>query len=538
MEQLEPYIILLCVIVIIGQVFRKSPIPISLLLVITGMILSFVPAFPHITLNPDLVLNVFLPLLVYQISAFSSWRDVKKNTRPIALLSVGHVIFITFLIAYVIHAIIPQFNWPMAFILGAVISPPDDVAIVSIAEKIRIPSRVITILEGEGLLNDATALIIFRFALAALITHQFSLINTVSAFFLVVIGETIYGLILGYIIGELRLKIQNSMLHIIASIITPFLAYLPAAKLGGSGILATVITGFIIGNYYSIRFTPEYRLIGRTMWPGIAFVLQGILFLLVGLDFRFILDRISSIAFISLFFYSVAVILTVIIGRFIWVYLTAYLLRFLFVSIRKKDPYPPWQFPFIVSWGGMRGAISLAAALAVPNLPLNVGGLNPKDLLIFLVFCVIVVTLLFQGLTLPWVINIIGIKKFGQQEQYNEHLMELNTRLKMAKAVLRWLKEYKEEMSDDKKLCDEIKLRIQEYQMLKKHLKERITNHDGRILQHDEISENIQDISLISQIIEVERTTILELWHDDKINLTIRNKLIERLDHRIKHLPT
>lgn len=536
MEQIVIYIILFGIIVIVGQVFSKTTIPIGLILVIVGMLLSFLPNVPRITLQPTVVLNIFLPLLLYQISAYNSWKDFKKNIRPISFLSVGHVIFITILVAVIIHKFVPQMGWPLAFLLGAVVSPPDDVAIVAIAEKIRMPERVVTILEGEGLLNDATALIIFRFALAALITHQFSLLHATSSFFTVVIGETLYGLALGYILGELRLKIRNSMLHVIASLLTPFIAYIPAVMLGGSGVIATVITGFFIGNVYALRITPEFRLIARYMWTGLAFAFQSILFLLVGLDLRSILENISTISSRSLLLYSSIVIVAIIIGRFVWVYIMAYGTRFFFPRIRKKDPYPPWQYVFITSWAGMRGAISLAAALAVPFLPLTIQGANARDLLIFIVFCVIVVTLVLQGLTLPWLLKVIGIHKMGICEEYHEHIAELKTRLKMTQAVLRWLSIYQEEVKDNKKLLDEIKLHTREYKMLKKQLKERIANHAGTV-GHDEKAEAQDEAFLLSQIIEVERTTLLQLWRDDKINLTVRNKLLERLDHRTKHLP-
>jgi Na+/H+ antiporter len=537
MGQLETYLILLAIIVVIGQLFSKSPIPISLLLVITGMLLSLVPIFPHINLNPTLVLNVFLPVLVYQISAFTSWQDFKKNLRPIALLSVGHVIFIVILIAVIMHALIPQLSWPLAFVLGAVIAPPDSVAIVSIAEKIRMPARIVTVLEGEGMLNDATALILFRFALAAVVTHEFYLMHAVANFFAVVIGETLYGLVLGYAIGELRLKLRTPMLHITASILTPFLAYLPAEMLGGCGVLATVVTGFVIGHIYSVRFAPEFRLVSRAMWPALAFVMQSILFLLVGLDLRSILDGISSIATHSLLLYGVAIIATIIVGRFIWVYFAvAHLPRFLFPSIRKKDPQLPWQFPFVVSWAGMRGGISLAAALAVPLLPAVAGSANSRDLLIFLVFCAIAATLLLQGLTLPWLLKAIGISKYGQCEKYTEHLAELSARKKMSKAVLRWLVAYKEKIKEDQKLLDGVKLYIREYRMLRTQLRTRIDGHNNE-LPHDEKSEVMDEIFLLSQIIEIERTELLRLWRKEEINLTVRNKLLERLDHRAKHLP-
>ena len=215
MEQIVLYLILFGIIVLIGHFFADRGVPIALLLVTTGMVLSLVPIFSQVTLNSSVVLDIFLPLLVYQISAFTDWKEVKKDLRPITLLSVGHVVFITILIAVTIHALLPQLGWGLAFVLGAVISPPDDVAIVSIAEKIRMPRRIITILEGEGIFNDATALILFRFALVAVVSNQFSVMHAITSFFAIIVGETLYGLALGYILGELRSKIRHSSLHII-----------------------------------------------------------------------------------------------------------------------------------------------------------------------------------------------------------------------------------------------------------------------------------------------------------------------------------
>lgn len=534
MEIYITYILLFAIIVVVGNAFRNFTLPISLLLVITGMLLSFVPKFPRINLNPDVILNIFLPLLIYQISGFSSWKDVKKNLRPIALLSVGHVIFITVLVAVVIHALIPELGWPLAFVLGAVISPPDDVAIVSIAEKIHMPSRIVTILEGEGMFNDATALILFRFALAAALTHHFYVMHAGEAFVAVIVGETLYGLAVGFVMGEIRRRIPNSSLHMIASILTPFIAYVPAVMLGGCGVLATAVSGFVIGNVYALRFSPEFRLVSRSIWPTLSFGIQSILFLLIGLDLRLIIENISSIAIGSLLLYGLAVIAVVIIGRFIWVYLAAILPRILFPGILKKDPYPSWQSLFIISWAGMRGGVSLAAALAVPVLPLAVQGANSRDLLIFLVFCVITATLLLQGLSLPWLLKVMGIQKHAQREKYDEHLAELTAKLKMAAAALKWLKEYREK-TEDAELLELIKLNIERYKMQKIKLDAIIKNHDSEILHDDHLDRN-EENCLLTQLIEIEKAKLLHLWQNEKINLVVRDKLLEQLDHRSKHI--
>lgn len=537
MDQFIIYLILFSIIVLLGQLFQKSSIPLALILVIFGMAMSFVPIFPHIILDSNLVLNFFLPLLIYQISSFSSWRDIKKQMRPIALLSVGHVIFITVFVAIVIHALIPQMGWPLAFVLGAIISPPDDVAIVSIAETIRIPERIFIILEGEGMFNDAAALTFFRVALAAAITNEFSIGHACFSFFAMIIGEAVYGLVLGHALGRLREKITNTKLHVIASVLTPFIAYIPAVKLGGTGILATAIVGFVIGNKFTLRFTPEYRLTSLSMWPTLAFAIQGLIFLLVGLDMRSTFIRISSIPLETLMLYVGSIAFVIIVGRFIWVYgVLIFLPRFLFPRLRKRDPYPPWQYPFVISWAGIRGGISLAAALAVPAFILRTDGIDPRDLVVFLVFCIIVVTLVLQGLSLPYLIKKLGIDKVGRSERYKEHMTELQARVKMITAALNWLERQTKKMGNNKTLISEISHHIYEYKMLKKHLESRIVDHDEKSV-HDEQAEMKKDLSLLLQLIEVEKTELSRLWLEEKINLRTRFKLLATLDHQIqRHL--
>jgi len=537
---MDPYIIYLIlfgIIILVGQLFQKSTIPIGLILVIFGMLLSFFPYFPEINLDSKLVLNFFLPLLIYQISAFSSWRDIKKQFRPIALLSIGHVFFITLLVAVVIHALIPQMGWALAFVMGAIISPPDDVAIVSIAEKIQIPERIFTILEGEGMFNDAAALTIFRFALVAAITNEFSMLTAVSGFTLTIIGEIVYGLLLGHLIGRIREKITNTSLHVIASFITPFLAYIPAVKLGGTGIFATAMVGFVIGNNFTLKFTPAFRLTALSIWPTIGFAIQALIFLLVGLDMRSVFMRISSIPLESLMLYVFSLAFVVIVGRFIWVYgAMIFLPRILFPKLRKKDPYPPWQYPFIISWAGIRGGISLAAALAIPALTLSINGIDLRDLLVFLVFCIILVTLVLQGLSLPFLLKKIGVDKVGKSERYREHLTELQARMQMIQAALSWLEGRKVKIKSNQKLLSEITQHILEYQMLKKQFESRILDHDG-ISPHDEQAELKEKMSLLLQLVEVERAELSRMWQEEKINLRTRNKLISTLDHQIqRHL--
>lgn len=536
MDQIEVYIILLGIIAVVGIAFQKTSIPTSLLLVIIGMILSFVPSFPRIYLNPDLVLELFLPLLIYQVSTNTSLRDVFKHIQPIMLLSIGHVIFITLLVAVLAHYLFPEISWPLACVLGAVVSPPDDVAIVSIAEKVHLPKRIITILKGEGMFNDATSLILFRFSLAAVITHQFVVFNVITSFVYVVLGETIYGIVLAYLLGELRIRINDPVLQMILSILTPFLTYLPAEKMGGSGVLATVVCGLIMGHYYTERYTPEVRLTIRAVWNTLGYITQSFLFLMVGLDLRFILDRLSTSTstLTSIFVGSVAIILVVVVGRFIWVWCSTFISNYLLFN-RTKEPFPRWQELFIISWSGMRGGISLAAALAVPSLPRMSNGIDPRDLIVVSVFAVIIATLLIQGLTLGWMLKILGITKYGKREERHQHVGEVLAQLEIAQAVLRWLAQFKELSKDNKQLYEEIKFRIQLYTGVKNQLEEVVKNHKVLETQYEKNELN-SSILLSVKILEVERAELMRLWHEKKINHEIKNKLLRKLDFRARNL--
>ncbi len=310
--------------------------------------------------------------------------------------------------------------------------------------------------------------------------------------------------------------------------------------MGGSGVLATVVTGLVIGHKYIPLYRPEVRLITRSVWTALEFMLQSLLFLLIGLDFRYILERISSIPVENLLLYGISIILVVVIGRFIWVYPAAFLPRYFFLSIRKKDPYPPWQYLFIISWAGMRGGISLAAALAIPALSVTIDGANANDLVIFLVFCVIVATLLIQGLTLPWILSLLGIHQYGKHEKYHEHLSELKARIKMSQDVIQWLSHYHVKSKGKTKLCNEIKFHIRDYQKINKDLKERLSEHDQteNHMTHNENIEIKETLFLETQIVDIQRKSLAELWRHNKVTLSVRNKLIQELDYRFKQINT
>jgi Na+/H+ antiporter len=536
MVNLEIYILLFVIIAALGIIFRKSPVPTALLLVIVGMLLSLISSFPKVELNSTLVLDLFLPLLIYQISRTSSWRELKQYYHAIAFLAVGHVFLMTILVAVIIHWIMPETGWPLAFLIGAIVSPPDDVAIISVSEKIRIPHRIMTVLKGEAIFNDATALILFRFALAVLITHQFHPEKALLSFFLVVLLETLYGLMIGNLLGSINLKVREPILQMTISLLTPLIAYFPAERLGGCGILATAVAGFTVADRYYDQYQPEGRLILGSVWSTLTFWIESILFLYVGLEMRSVIESISAINLRELLLLTFSVIMTVIAGRFIFVYPAAYLARVFFPKLKKEDPTPSWQQVFIISWAGMRGGISLAAALAVPPLVFRIEGIiNPRDLLIFIVFCVVFSTLVLQGLALPWMLKILGVHADGKKEQHLEQHSLLKAQLGMIDAVIHWLLELKEVSKSDVKLNGEIEIRLLEYKNKKNNLENKVESYNTQSSdQHNNYPTFNDAIALSVKIMEIERDTLFKFWHEKKINHAVKLKLLQHLDYRSK----
>jgi Na+/H+ antiporter len=345
---------------------RKVPVPYPILLVLGGLLLALIPGLPVVRLNPELVFLFFLPPLLYPAAIFTPWRDFRANLRPIALLAVGLVLFTTVSVGFLAHYFIPDFPLAAGFVLGAIISPPDAIAATAIAQHLRIPRRIITVLEGESLVNDATALVAFRFGVAAVVTGVFSLAHATGQFFVVGIGGILIGLLVGIVTFWIQKPIDDPPIEITLSLLTPFAAYLPAEQLGVSGVLAVVTTGLYHGWRLPEFTTSRTRLQAGPVWEMIEFLLNGFIFLLIGLQLPEVLRHLSGRSIPQLVWYAAAISIAVILIRILWVFPATYLPRLLFKSIRRRDPFPPWQHVMLVAWTGMRGVVSLAAALALP----------------------------------------------------------------------------------------------------------------------------------------------------------------------------
>lgn len=435
-ETIEISVVLLAVVAALQLLAKRVAVPLPILLVVTGLLLALIPGLPRIQLNPEVVLLVFLPPLVYEAAANTSWGDFRRNLRPITLLAFGLVLVTIVTVAIVAHLVFPGMGWGPAFVLGAVIAPPDEAAAIAIMRRLRVPRRIVIILEGEGLSNDVTALIAYRFGVAAVLTQAFSLPKAVLSFAAVVVGELLWGLIVGWLARRVRARARDPMVEIVVSLMTPFAAYIPAEELGGSGILATVVAGLSLSSYVATEAPSVTRMQGRPFWETMVFLLNGLLFLLTGLQLRMVMERMQDVPLATLLGYGCLITAVVIAVRFLWVFPATYIPRALSPSLRKRDPSPPWQYPFFIAWTGMRGGISLAAALGIPFALPNDAPFPQRDLIIFLTFFVIFATLAVQGLTLPLVIRRLGLTSDSISERAIFRRQQHYARVKAAEAAM------------------------------------------------------------------------------------------------------
>src|SRR5467141_1802648 len=334
---------LLAAVAALALLARKVPVPYPILLVLGGLALALIPGLPQTRLDPELVFLVFLPPLLYPAALFTSWRDFRANLRPILLLAVGLVLFTTVAVGFLAHYFIPELPLAAGFVLGAIVSPPDAIAAMAIAEHLRLPHRIVTILEGESLVNDATALVALRFAIVAVSSNSFSIAHAGAQFIVVALGGIAFGLGVGYVTASIQKRIDDAPIEITISLLTPFAAYLPAEQLGLSGVLAVVTTGLYHGWRIPEMTSSRTRLQSGPVWQMIEFVLNGFIFLLIGLQLPEVLRNLSGQPIAPLVGYAAAISLAVILIRILWVFPASYLPRFLFKSIRDRDPYPAWQ---------------------------------------------------------------------------------------------------------------------------------------------------------------------------------------------------
>ena len=409
-------------------------IPYPILLVLGGLAIGFLPGMPELELDPELVFFGVLPPLLYSAAFFTSLRDLRANQRSIGLLAVGLVAMTTLGVAVVAHAVIEDMTWASAFVLGAIVSPTDPIAAVAIARRLGVPRKLVAIVEGESLVNDGTGLVLYRVAVVAVVTGSFSAFETGGLLIATAAGGIAVGLAVGWIVRQIRLRLDNPPAEITISLMTGYFAFIPAELLGASAVLAAVSAGIYLGWHTPELTTPQVRLQGVAVWEIAQYLLNALLFVLIGLQLPVVVDALGDISATTLLGYAAIVSLTVIAVRFAWVFAVLHAPKW--IARRMSS----WRGAVFLSWTGMRGALCLAAALALP-LETDAGAPFPgRDLILFLAFSVILVTLVGQGLTLPLVIRVLGLEDDGADDRE-----ETKARIHAAEAAIARLAELESE---------------------------------------------------------------------------------------------
>jgi Na+/H+ antiporter len=426
-------VVALGLIVAVATMLAIAPalrIPYPILLVLGGLAIGFVPGMPEYELDPELVFFGVLPPLLYGAAFFTSLRELKANARPIGLLAVGLVLVTTVGVAVVAHTVVDGLSWGSAFVLGAIVSPTDPLAATSIARRFGVPRKLVTIVEGESLVNDGTGLVLYRVAVAAVVTGSFSAYYTGGLFVVSAGGGIAVGLVVGWLVRQVRRRLDNPPAEITISLLTGYVAFFSAELIGVSAVLSAVSAGIYLGWHTPELTTAQVRLQGLAVWEIVQYLLNALLFVLIGLQLPVVVDALGDFSTAALLGYAAAVSLTVIAVRFAWVFAVLHAPKW--IARRMSN----WRGAVFLSWAGMRGAVSLAAALALP-LETDVGAPFPdRELILFLTFSVILATLVGQGLTLPFVIRLLGLEDDGIEERE-----DAKARVHAAEAALARLEE-------------------------------------------------------------------------------------------------
>jgi Na+/H+ antiporter len=513
MGEIEAVLVsLLVAVAVLGTAARLMNVPYPIVLVVGGLGLGFVPGLPEVELEPELVLVIFLPPLLYGSAFFANLHDLRENLRPITLLAIGLVLATMCMVALVVKALVPDMPWAAAFTLGAIVAPTDPVAATAIARRMAVPRRVVSIIEGESLINDGTALVAYRTAVAA-VGGTFSLWEAGMEFVLGAAGGIAIGLVVGWVIVEIRRRIDDIPVEVTISLLSGYAGYLPAEALHASGVLAAVTVGLVVGWKAPVISTASMRLQGFAVWEILVFLLNALLFVLIGLQLPMILDELSGEPVGELLWWCAAVSLTVIGTRLLWGQTIVFLIRGLdrvgLVNARRST----WQTRTIIGWSGMRGSVSLAAALALaPDFPF-------RDLILLLTFSVIFATLVLQGLTLPMMIRNLGITDDGAD--FEEEL--LGRRASVDAALVRL-----DELALEEWTFDET---IERMRKLYEYRSRRFAARAGEADDSDGIEHrSLKYQKTVRAVLDAQRAELLRLRNAGQISNDVMHRLERELD--------
>ncbi|MGW5674391.1 Na+/H+ antiporter [Streptomyces sp. NPDC003860] len=432
-----PLVALIAASAAVAGAARRTPVPAPLLLVAVGLLAGYLPGVPDYTLDPHVVLPLVLPPLLHTAALDSSYLDLRANVRPVALLSFGYVLFATLAVGWLTHLLIPQLPLTAALVLGAIVAPPDAVAATAIARKLGLPNRITTILQGESLVNDATAITAYRVAVAAAVGEGATWVEGIAEFAIAALGGVGVGLLLMVPIHWLRTHLKEPLLQNTLSLLIPFVAYAAAEQVHASGVLAVVVVGLYLGHRaWQVDFAT--RLQEAAVWRMVAFVLESVVFALIGLQLPYVLKGLGHYAVGQALGYAVGVFVFVVVVRFVWVFPATFLPRRLSPRIRDRELGVDWKAPTVVGWAGMRGVVSLAIAFSVPLTTASGDPFPSRNLVLFLTFTTVIGTLVVQGLTLPALIRALRLPK---RDAYADTLAEAQAQSEASAAADRRLDE-------------------------------------------------------------------------------------------------
>lgn len=499
---------------------NKLRLAYPIVLVIGGLLLSFTAIFSKITIHPELVFFIFLPPLLYEAAWQVSWKEFWKWRRVIMSFAFPIVIITSCVVAFASYALIPGFTLALGFLLGGIVSPPDAISATTILRQVKAPKRLLSIIEGESLLNDASSLIVFRFALAAVITGQFHFHDAAISFILVIVMGTLIGVAIGFIFYAIHRWLPTTpSIEIILTLVTPYCMYHAAEYFHFSGVLSVVSGGLLLSSKRQSMLNYRSRVEGINVWTNLVFVLNGLIFFLIGLQLPSITNQLGDIGLGRAIWYGVAISIILIVARLLCTFGASLFTRFMSHFITVADPNPGWRGPIIFGWAGMRGVVSLAAALSIPLLIAEGQPFPNRNLILFITFIVILVTLVLQGLTLPWVIRKVRLEDKtvipGQKQ-------ELIIQKKMAQYSLQYLNEkYDGKMPDNEHLHNL-------YARLKidmKLLSEELENTDHT---NENAPGNFQGIYL--ELLEHQRKLLGEMNHRAEFDEELIRKYLSLID--------
>ncbi|MGI8960114.1 MAG: Na+/H+ antiporter [Bryobacteraceae bacterium] len=514
------FLLLLLFVVGLGTLAQRLKTPYPIVLVVGGLLLSLVPGLPRVSLDPQMIFVVMLPPLLFSAAFNTSWRDFRHNLISILPLAFGLVAFTTLGVGITAWWLLPGFDWRLGLVLGAVISPTDALAATSIAKRLGLPKRISDILEGESLVNDGSGLLALEFAVAIIVSgHTPSAAKAIWQLIYLVIGGIVAGLVLGKVVYIFEHWVDNPPIEITASIIAPYLAYLGAERIDASGVLSVVACGLYLGWRSSVYFSSTARLQAWATWNTLTFILNGLAFLLIGLQLRYVIAGIRQVSLETLVFSAAVVVLLVMVLRLAWVYSEAYLSSVVTRKLSNQaTPLASSRGIFIVGWTGMRGVVSLAAAISLPQALESGKPFPARNMIVFLTFCVIFVTLVLQGLTLPALIRRLGLsRKTGKNPEED----------KARQTIIRSALEQLDTMqAHGKPEFSSV------YEHVAEHYRARLAAAGGEDDEMEEFKPEVYELyrQITQKLREVERSTAVKLRNENEINDAVLRRLERELD--------